>query len=129
MPQGFGTLGADEIPIFTLPGNPVSAMVSFEVFVRPALRRMLGSDVVLRPQVTAEAERAAPLAAGRRSFLRGIVERTADGRLVARLGGRAGLPPDGGAGGMQRAAGRTRGSDRVEVGERVLALLLERRGR
>ena len=40
MPQGLGTVGADATPIFTLPGNPVSAMVSFEVFVRPALRKM-----------------------------------------------------------------------------------------
>ena len=36
MPQGFGTVGPDPTPIFTLPGNPVSAFVSFEVFVRPA---------------------------------------------------------------------------------------------
>lgn len=42
MPQGFGVLGADEIPVFTLPGNPVSALVSFEVFVAPALRLMAG---------------------------------------------------------------------------------------
>ena len=41
-PQGFGTIGEDQTPIFTLPGNPVSAYVSFEVFVRPALRRMMG---------------------------------------------------------------------------------------
>ena len=42
MPQGFGTIGPDATPIFTLPGNPVSALVSFEVFVRPALRKMRG---------------------------------------------------------------------------------------
>ena len=42
MPQGFGTIGPDSTPVFGLPGNPVSAMVSFEAFVRPALRRMLG---------------------------------------------------------------------------------------
>ncbi len=41
-PQGFGVLGEDHTPVFTLPGNPVSAMVSFEVFVAPALRRMAG---------------------------------------------------------------------------------------
>ena len=45
MPQGFGVLGEDEIPVFTLPGNPVSALVSFELFVAPALRLMAG-----RPQ-------------------------------------------------------------------------------
>ena len=40
-PQGFGHLG-DHVPIFCLPGNPVSALVSFEIFVRPAIRKLLG---------------------------------------------------------------------------------------
>ena len=47
MPQGFGTVGPDATPIFTLPGNPVSAYVSFEVFVRPVMRRMLGVEPLL----------------------------------------------------------------------------------
>jgi molybdopterin molybdotransferase len=42
MPQGFGVLGDDRVPVFTLPGNPVSALVSFHVFVAPALRAMAG---------------------------------------------------------------------------------------
>ena len=41
-PQGFGLLGDRRVPLFALPGNPVSSYVSYEVFVRPALRRMLG---------------------------------------------------------------------------------------
>ncbi len=41
-PQGFGLAGSRAVPVFTLPGNPVSALVSFEVFVRPALARMAG---------------------------------------------------------------------------------------
>lgn len=41
-PQGFGTIGKSEVPVFTLPGNPVSALVSFEAFVAPALRVMAG---------------------------------------------------------------------------------------
>lgn len=41
-PQGFGTVGERDVPLFALPGNPVSAYVSFEVFVRPALRTMMG---------------------------------------------------------------------------------------
>lgn len=44
MPQGFGTVGPNGTPIFTLPGNPVSAYVSFQVFVRPALRCMAGTE-------------------------------------------------------------------------------------
>lgn len=49
MPQGHGHLGPDAVPIFTLPGNPASAFVSFEVFVRPVIRRMLGHAQVTRP--------------------------------------------------------------------------------
>ncbi|WP_109473370.1 gephyrin-like molybdotransferase Glp [Ornithinimicrobium cavernae] len=41
-PQGFGLLGRRKVPVFTLPGNPVSVLVSFEVFVRPALARRAG---------------------------------------------------------------------------------------
>jgi molybdopterin molybdotransferase len=53
MPQGFGVLGPDRVPIFTLPGNPVSAYISFEVFVRPVIRRMLGHTDLHRPAVRA----------------------------------------------------------------------------
>lgn len=41
-PQGFGLLGKTKVPVFTLPGNPVSVLVSFEVFVRPALAQLAG---------------------------------------------------------------------------------------
>ncbi len=44
MPQGFGTLGSTSTPIITLPGNPVSALVSFEAFVRPVIRRLQGHE-------------------------------------------------------------------------------------
>ena len=46
MPQGVGTIGPDTTPILTFPGNPVSAYVSFEVFGRPVLRRMLGAETL-----------------------------------------------------------------------------------
>ncbi|QTE27874.1 molybdopterin molybdotransferase MoeA [Pengzhenrongella sicca] len=51
-PQGLGTL-TDGTPLFALPGNPVSAFVSFEVFVRPALRRLAGRMDLGRPEVCA----------------------------------------------------------------------------
>jgi molybdopterin molybdotransferase len=70
MPQGFGVIGPDRTPMFGLPGNPVSAYVSFEVFVRPAIRRMLGVEPVNRPMVRARL--AAPLTSppGKRTFAR-----------------------------------------------------------
>ena len=49
-PQGFGFVGEDRTPIITLPGNPVSSYVSFECFVRPAIRRMRGLTELARPE-------------------------------------------------------------------------------
>jgi molybdopterin molybdotransferase len=83
MPQGFGTIGDDDIPIITLPGNPVSAYVSFQVFVRPAIGA-LQDDHSIRLS-TVKAELTGPLRSppGRRSFLRG----TFDGRRITPLTG------------------------------------------
>ena len=73
MPQGFGTLGDDRVPIFTLPGNPVSAYVSFQLFVRPAIAALQGADDLRLPSVLAVL--AAPVRSpeGRRSYLRGVL--------------------------------------------------------
>ena len=51
MPQGFGHIEGK--PYFGLPGNPVSVFVSFEVFIRPALMKMMGRTQPRRPEVTA----------------------------------------------------------------------------
>jgi len=79
MPQGFGTLGAEGTPIFCLPGNPVSALVSFEVFVRPAVRLMLGKRRLVRRTVRATSLRTVSSPAGRRQYRRGLLHREADG--------------------------------------------------
>jgi molybdopterin molybdotransferase len=87
MPQGFGTVGPAATPIFTLPGNPVSAYVSFCLFVRPALDAMQG---IFRERAKrAPATLAAPVRspAGRRSYLRGILD--ADAGLVTPVAGQA----------------------------------------
>jgi molybdopterin molybdotransferase len=57
-PLAFGVV--DGTPVFGLPGNPVSSFVSFELFARPALRRMAGHRVIHRPEVTATAAEAMP---------------------------------------------------------------------
>lgn len=85
-PQGHGTLGPDSTPIFTLPGNPVSAYVSFEVFVRPVIRRMLGHERIYRPVVRAVLVDPLPSPAGRRQFARGVLS-VEDGRYVVRPAG------------------------------------------
>ncbi|UGQ09329.1 molybdopterin molybdotransferase MoeA [Yinghuangia sp. ASG 101] len=70
MPQGFGTIGPDATPIFTLPGNPVSAFVSFEVFVRPALQKMRGTAAFDRETVRARCTKAFGSPEGKRQFVR-----------------------------------------------------------
>jgi molybdopterin molybdotransferase len=84
-PQGFGAIGPDHTPLLALPGNPVSSYVSFELFVRPAIRTLMGLKDVNRPRVRAvlQADKALTSPAGRRQFLRG---KYADG-TVAPVGG------------------------------------------
>ena len=84
MPQGFGRI--DGVPIITLPGNPVSTYVSFEVFVRPAIRKLLGHATLLRPERTATISESIASPGGKRQFARGIL--TGRDRLeVAPVGG------------------------------------------
>lgn len=75
-PQGFGTIGPRSTPVFTLPGNPVSALVSLEVFVVPALRRMAGRDPREVPLVDAVVEAGWSSPPGRTQFARAILTRT-----------------------------------------------------
>ena len=86
-PQGFGTVGEDATPIFTLPGNPVSSYVSFEVFVRPALRRMMGLLPYSRPLTPARCLGGFTSAAGKRQFLRGVLTGEPGQEEVRMVGG------------------------------------------
>ncbi len=69
--QGFGRLGPDGVPTFLLPGNPISALVVFEVLVRPLIRLALGKRNAHRRTVTARLLTSVTSTAGRRGFLRG----------------------------------------------------------
>jgi molybdopterin molybdotransferase len=73
MPQGFGVAGPDRTPVLTLPGNPVSAFVSFCLFGRPALDALQGVAPRPLPSRRAELTAAVHSPAGRRSFLRGVL--------------------------------------------------------
>jgi len=86
-PQGFGVIGEDDTPIFTLPGNPVSAYVSFEVFVVPALRKMMGRTPLNRTLVRATIDSQVSSIKGRRQFLRGRFEPKVGGSVVTPVGG------------------------------------------
>jgi molybdopterin molybdotransferase len=67
----------DRVPIFTLPGNPVSAYVSFQVFVRPAIGALQANDGLGLETVRAELTGPVHSPPGRRSFLRGVLDRPA----------------------------------------------------
>ncbi|WP_226346243.1 molybdotransferase-like divisome protein Glp [Agilicoccus flavus] len=86
-PQGFGTIGAGATPVFTLPGNPVSAMVSFEVFVAPALRVMAGRRAHETRLVRAVADDSFTSPEGKTQFARGVLRRTTTHHTVAAAGG------------------------------------------
>lgn len=83
-PQTFGTIGA--VPLFGLPGNPTSTYVGFEIFVRPALRKMQGYSALDRPVTDAVLGHDVKKKQDRRYYLRGRVERADDG-YVASLSG------------------------------------------
>jgi molybdopterin molybdotransferase len=74
MPQGFGTIGEQRVPIFTLPGNPVSAYVSFQLFVRPALAALQGAGDLRLTAARATLTGPVRSPAGRRSYLRAVLE-------------------------------------------------------
>jgi len=86
-PQGFGMVGEDSTPIFTLPGNPVSSYVSFEVFVVPAIRRMMGRLPYRRPLVRAVVDQGFSSAPERRQFVRARFEIDKMGAHVSPVGG------------------------------------------
>ncbi|MFC5064898.1 gephyrin-like molybdotransferase Glp [Actinomycetospora atypica] len=93
MPQGAGRYRADgatgdpgaDVAVVTLPGNPVSSLVSFEVFVRPALRRAAGHPEPDRPRVRARVSEDLHSPAGRRQFRRGRLDAVTG--TVAPVGG------------------------------------------
>jgi molybdopterin molybdotransferase len=76
-PLGFGMLGA--MPWLGLPGNPVSAMVTFELFARPLLRRLRGETAIFPRPLTVRAREAFSIAAPLTHFMRGVVEWEQDG--------------------------------------------------
>jgi molybdopterin molybdotransferase len=84
-PLAFGLLNG--VPWLGLSGNPVSAMVSFELFVRPALRKMQGYTNLFRRTMTVTVEEEVKIAVKLTHFLRAYVTQHPDGTLMARLTG------------------------------------------
>ena len=128
MPQAFGTIGPDATPVFGLPGNPVSALVSFEVFVRPALRRMLGAEPLGRPQVPAVLSAPVRSPAGKRQYVRVRVEHDGARWVATPMGGTGShlLAPMAAANGLAVVPEQV---TEVAAGDTLPTWLLERRGR
>ncbi len=83
-PVAFGVF--EGTPVISLPGNPVSSMVTFELFVRPAIAKMMGHTQLEPPSVQVKVLEEVDNRGGRRSFLRAIVSREGEG-YVAKLTG------------------------------------------
>ena len=73
--RAIGSAGGDQVPIFTLPGNPVSAYVSFQLFVRQAIGALQAYDGLGLEATRAELTGPLRSPPGRRSFLRGVLDR------------------------------------------------------
>ena len=73
-------------PVFALPGNPVAAMVSFELFVRPAILKAMGQKRILRPQVIAQLQEPVANKGKRPHLVRGIVSQKDDRYFVSTTG-------------------------------------------
>ena len=121
-PLAFGLLQGK--PIFILPGNPVAAMVSFELFVRPALLKAMGHQRVLRPRITARLQEPVSNKGTRPHFVRGIVSKHDSGYSVTTTGNQS----SGRLSSLVEGNGLIRLSPRTscEAGESVAVILLDR---
>lgn len=81
--HNLGLIGPDKTPIITLPGDPIAAYISFELFVRPMIRTMLGAATIHRPSVKAKLEKAIESSDGMRSYIRAAISE--DGKSVTPL--------------------------------------------
>ncbi len=129
-PQGFGRwpAGDDGAPgpvIFALPGNPVSAYVSFEVFVRPALRRLAGHTELHRPTITASAATGWNSPPGRAQYMPVTVERTGpDSRVRPAAAGGSGSHLVAGLGQATGLALVPEDVTRIDEGDLLTVMLL-----
>jgi molybdopterin molybdotransferase len=122
-PLAFGTLGGK--PVFGLPGNPVSSMISFEQFVRPSILKMTGYRKLFRPVIEAVLKEDIKKMVGKRYFIRGSVSFEKDQYFVSTTGEQGS--------GILRSMVRANGlivipeeQERVRAGERVKVQLLDR---
>ena len=125
-PLAFGLIKGDgkRVPHLGLPGNPVSSMITFELFARPAILKMMGKTNLSQPMITAVSESRIENTDGRRVFARAMVRREGD-RYHARVSGPQG---SGILTSMTRANGLAIVPEdvaTVEVGDMIQVLMLD----
>ncbi len=81
--HNFGAIGPDQTPVVTLPGDPIASYISFELFIRPMIRIMLGASTIHRPSVRAALEKPIESTNGMRAYVRGLLAE--DGKSVTPL--------------------------------------------
>jgi molybdopterin molybdotransferase len=123
---GFGTVGAEEVPVVCLPGEPGAALIGFEVLAHPVIQLLAGAEPVFRPSVRAHLLETVPSPAGLREFRPAhVAERRGGGYTVQPLNG-----------GPYTLSGLAEANGLLVLGERVTAaaagstvdvLLLDRR--
>ena len=83
--HNYGLIGPDKTPVVTLPGDPVAAYISAEVFIRPMIRTMLGAKNIFRNKVSGTMKNTAQSSKGVRSFVRAVLTPTSAGYSVTAL--------------------------------------------
>lgn len=83
--HAYGLIGPDKTPVVVLPGDPVSAYISAEVFIRPMIRTMLGAKNIFRNKVTGKMSNSASSPKGVRSFVRATLTSDKNGYIVTAL--------------------------------------------
>ncbi|PZM90563.1 MAG: molybdopterin molybdenumtransferase MoeA, partial [Actinobacteria bacterium] len=106
---GFGTVGAEEVPVVCLPGEPAAALIGFEVLARPAIQMLAGAEPVFRPSVRAHLLETVSSPTGLREFRPALVsERRGGGYTVQPL-----------RGGPHTLSGLAKANGLLVLGERV----------
>ena len=120
--HNFGTIGPDKTPVVTLPGDPIASYISFELFVRPMIRTMLGASTIHRPAVKAALEKPIESSSGMRSYIRAILAE--DGKSVTPL---ANQDEQSTLSDANAFIAVSEGETSLKTGDQVTVVVLERR--
>ncbi|CAB4755182.1 MAG: hypothetical protein F2893_02990 [Actinobacteria bacterium] len=120
--HNYGVIGPDKTPVVTLPGDPIAAYISFELFVRPMIRTMLGAATIHRPSIKATLEKAIESAPGLRSYIRASLSE--NGNSVVPLSAQEEFSTLSDATAFIAVSEQ---EEHVKAGEQVTVVILERR--